>query len=869
MLSPDLAAQDRTATATAAIERKQARAVRVADGAVRVDGRLDDEAWAQAVPVTDFVQKEPTEGASPTEDTEVRIVYDNSALYIGARMYDRGGAGIQAPLGRRDDVEEQAEYILVSLDTFQDRLTAYGFGVSATGVRLDRYFDQDSESSVDEGFDPVWEAKTSVGAEGWTAELWIPFSQLRFNERPEQIWGLNIQRSTPTLNEMDYWVPIPRTERGWASRFGDLRGIEGIRPTKRIEVLPYIAGSSTMNGNRDLGNPFDDGRNLASRVGVDLRMGLGPSLTLEATVNPDFGQVEADPAEVNLSAFETNFPEKRPYFLEGANLLNMTVVNNFFYTRRIGAAPTGPANGDYVDYPSTSTILASAKLTGRLASGMSVGMLGAVTDEESSRVFDVDTLQTSSVRVGPRATYALARVQQEFGASASTIGVMGTYMQRDLADDDPLANLLPRRAFVGASDSTLRFADGQYQLRSYVGFSHVLGDPDAIARRQRNAVHFFQRPDKDYAIFDPTRTALSGYKAGGDFERTGGRHWLWTISTDWESPGFETNDAGRVNRSDGIVLNMNLRYRETTPGPRFRSYSIGVSQNNNWNYGLNRQTGNVRGELNLTWLNFWTTNVTTGPDFRLLDSALTRGGPLMGTPRGWTTTASVRSRSAAQTVWNGGITVATDEQDGGTVNVNFGISSRLGPRWQFSLTPRYVRETNSQQFVTTRSDGRPETFGQRYIFSYIDRSTFSTQIRMGFTVRPDVTLDVYAEPFAASGRYYNFGELAAPRALDLRSYGNADGTTLTLQPDGSRIVTDGAQEFRIGNQDFNDRSFRSNVVLRWEWRPGSTLYLVWQQDRRGETDTGERVGLGDLFGGFDHPGTNFFVVKTSFWLPVR
>jgi hypothetical protein len=425
-----------------------------------------------------------------------------------------------------------------------------------------------------------------------------------------------------------------------------------------------------------------------------------------------------------------------------------------------------------------------------------------------------------------------------------------------------------KRAFVGATDSNLRFRNGQYQLRTYSGFSHVIGDPDAIARKQRNAVHFFQRPDKDYALYDPTRTTMTGWKAGGDFERTGGRHWLWTINTDWESPGFEANDAGRVNRSDGIVLNGNIRYRETTPGTRFRTYSIGLSQNNNWNFGLNRQTGNIRGEVNLTWLNFWTTNFTTGPDFRLLESALTRGGPLMRTPRGWTTTASMRSRAAAQTVWNAGITWSTDEQDGGTVNVNAGLSMRPGPRLQLSVTPRYIQETSSQQYVTTLGNGRPVTYNQRYIFSYIDRSTFSTQIRMGYTLKPDLRLDIYAEPFAASGRYYDFGELEEPRALDLRAYGVAAGTSVTVQPDGRRVVTDGAQSFTLNNLDFNDRSFRSNVVLRWEWRPGSTLFLVWQQDRRGGTDTGERVGVGDLFGAFDHSGTNFFVVKTSFWLPV-
>jgi hypothetical protein len=865
-MPPALRAQERSATTTAG--RKQATAVRVADGSVQVDGRLDEDVWSQAVPISDFTQKEPNEGAPPTEDTEVRIVYDTSALYIGARMHDRGGAGIQAPLNRRDDSEDQAEYILVSLDTFQDRLTAYGFGVTAAGVRIDRQYRQDNETNIDQGFDPVWGAKTTIDDDGWTAELWIPFSQLRFNDRPEQMWGMNIQRSTPTLNEMDYWALVPRTDRGWASRFGDLRGLEGVRPTKRIEVLPYVAGGSTVNGNRDLGNPFDDGRNLTSRVGVDLKMGLGPSLTLEATVNPDFGQVEADPAEVNLGVFETFFTEKRPYFLEGANLLNLGQANNFFYSRRVGARPTASLSGDYVDYPATSTILASAKVTGRLASGMSIGFLSAVTDEESGRAFDVDSLTTETVRVAPRTTFAVGRVQQEFGRLASTVSLMGTVVHRDLPSGDPLADVLARRAFTGSGDSVLRFRDGRFQVRSYAGATLVQGEATAVSRKQLSSAHFFQRPDKDYSQYDPTRTSLNGYKAGGTVERVGGRHWLWNVTIDFESPGFDPNDVGRLMASDGVRFNYALRYRETTPGTRLRAYSINFTQSNVWNYAFNRQTGNARAELNLTWPNFWNTTFSTGPDFRFLDASQTRGGPLMGTPRGWTGNATFRTRPAAQTVWNGGLTVSTDEDGGGTVNANVGLSFRPGGRWQVSLTPRYIRERNSQQYVTTLDEGREETYGQRYIFSYIDRSTFSTQFRMGFTLRPDLSLDVYAEPFAASGRYYDFGELSAPRARTLRTYGVADETTVLLEPDGSRIVTDGLQTFTLDNEDFNDRSFRSNVVLRWEWRPGSTLHLVWQQDRRGRTDTGDRVGVGDLFGAFDHAGSNFFVIKTSFWLPV-
>ena len=354
--------------------RKQAVAVRVADGAIRLDGRLDDQGWRNAPPITDFIQKEPDEGAAPTEDMDVRIVYDSDVIYVGARMYNRKHVPIQAPMGRRDDVEALAEHLLVSFDTFHDRRTAYAFGVSANGVRLDRFYPGDDEAVFDEGFDPVWRARTSVEDDSWTAELWIPISQLRFTAQSEQIWGLNVQRFMPTNNEMDYWVAVPRTQRGWASYFGDLRGIQGIRPSRRIEMLPYVAGGSTVEGSNDAANPFDSA--FTRRTGMDVKMGIGSNLTLEATVNPDFGQVEADPAEVNLTAFETFFAEKRPFFTEGANLLGPQSVNNFYYSRRVGARPTTSVSGDYVDYPQTSTIATAAKLTGRLPSGTSLGMLG-------------------------------------------------------------------------------------------------------------------------------------------------------------------------------------------------------------------------------------------------------------------------------------------------------------------------------------------------------------------------------------------------------------------------------------------------------------------------------------------------------------
>ena len=844
-------------------DRKQAFAVRVPEGSIRVDGHLADPAWVEATPIVDFVQKEPNEGAKPTEKMEIRFVYDAGSFYVGARMYKEPGSLIQAPMGRRDRVE-QSEHVLVALDTFLDRRTAYVFGVTASGVRLDRFHPQDEETTFDEGFDPVWQARTQVDEQGWTAELWIPFSQLRFNPGDEQVWGLNVRRFTPTLNEEDYWIPVPRTVAAWASRFGRLEGLEGLTSNRRVEVLPYVAGFSTLTGSSDPLNPFDRGGNLESQVGLDLKIGVGSNLTLDATFNSDFGQVEADPAVVNLSANETIFPEKRPFFTEGARLMNFTAATNFFYSRRIGTSPTGPASGDYVDYPREATILAAGKLTGRLPSGTSLGMLAAVTDEESARVFDRASTITTPIRVAPRTTYGLARVQQEFGPNTSTVSGMATAVLRDLQPGDPLAALLVRRAFGLATDSTLRFKGGQYELSSYAGMTYLQGEPDAVARVQRSSAHYAQRPDRDYHFYDPSRRSLFGYKAGAIFRRTGGRHWIWSVTNANESPGFEANDIGRLNSADSHTLSGDLRYRETEPGEVLRGYWIGVRQNNEWNYGGDRQVASLQFYTSQTWKNFWSTEGSFTRNFRHPDARLTRGGPLMETPRNWSLNLELRNRESSQTSWSGEFDIGGTEDGGLTREFNGRLAFRPWQQWQVSVDPKLLRQIDTQQYLTTLEGGRPETYGKRYVFGTIDRNTYSVQFRLNYTFKPDLNLDMYAEPFAASGRYEDLGELAEPSTRLRRIYGT-DGTTAVRQPDGSFLISDGAETFTLSNPDFNVHSFRLSVVLRWEWRLGSTLYVVWQQDRSQRESIGDRIGLFDPFRSLTVPGNNYFVIKTSFW----
>ena len=845
--------------------RKQATATRVPNGSIRVDGRLDDEVWQNAAPITDFIQKEPVEGAQPTDAMDVRIAFDDDALYVGARMHSKDRR-IQAPLGRRDNID-QAEHILVSLDTFLDRRTAVVFGVTAAGVRIDRYHSSDSEESFDSGFDPVWRAETSVSGDYWTAELWIPFSQLRFNPGTDQTWGLNLFRFRPTLDEEDYWILIPRTVRAWSSRFGDLGGINGVVPPRRIEALPYIAGGSTIDANRDRGNPFDDGKNLEGRVGADIKMGLGPNLTLETALNPDFGQVEADPAEVNLTAFATRFPEKRPFFVEGAQLFNIGHPN-FYYSRRIGAPPIGPASGDYVEYPNQNTIIAAAKLTGRLQSKTSLGLIGAVTDDEEARIATIGIADRRTVTVSPHAYHFVGRMLQEFGPSASTAGFIVNFMHRDFEEGSPLADLYTRNAIGVGGNTLLRFKGGQYEFRASGGGSFLNGEEKAVERWQRSSSHYAQRPDREYARLDPTKTAMAGWSIQMNFDKTGGRHWLWGANTKIDSEDFEVNDFAQLNGADGWMTNANIRYRETQPGKVFRSYYFQIDAMTDTTLRGLVQSGRVRGTANVTWLNYWTSSINFARDLPTTSVSLTRGGPLMARGPGWNSTLNIGNRASSRTRISGNVYFQKNDDGASTGRVQGTFSTRPGPRWQLSVSPFYERLTEPQQYISTLAGGRAATYNSRYVFAFIDRSTMSMEYRLGLTLKPDVNLDVYAEPFAASGRYYDYGELLAPRSRERLQYGTS-GTTLTMNPDGSQVVADGAATINLRNRDFNTLSFRSNVVLRWEWRAGSTLYVVWQQDRAGTEVLGSRVNVGDAFRSVTAPGPNIFLIKTSFWIPVK
>jgi hypothetical protein len=853
------------APARAQPSSKRATAVRVQGQAPRIDGRLADDAWRSAQPIEDLEQQRPIEGGVPSERTQIYLLYDNDALYVGARMYRSDPSRISRSVTRRDG-GGNAERLSVTLDTHLDRRTGYGFAISAAGVRSDFHHSQDDEMRGRENqYDPVWDAAAVIDSLGWTAEMRIPFSQLRFPNTETQEWGLQFDRWMPDKNEDLQWVVIPTRETGYISRFGRLLGLTGIRPVRPVELLPYTAGDTRRSAVADPANPF---RNpSAVRLGVDAKFGIGSNLTVDATINPDFGQVEADPAEVNLSAFETIVEERRPFFTEGSQLMRVEGPN-YFYSRRVGAPPHRSVSGDYVDQPRASTILGAAKLTGRTASRLSVGALLAVTDVERARVFHLDSAWTGRPVVEPRNAFAVVRLQQEVGRQASTVGAAFTAIRRDVASDSALASLLTSEALAGGLDWRARFREGEYAISGWAGFSYVAGDSLAVGRIQRSSAHYFSRPDAKHLTYDPALRRLSGYTASIRADKDAGRHVLWGAQVMAESPGYEVNDLGRLQSADDIEYNADIQIRETIPGKHLQNWRLGFMTKGAFNYGGDRTNHEWSQSTTLTFRNFWNVNVNTRLDLETLDDALTRGGPLMKTALGWGQEYRLNSPMGSRTSYRLNLSWGRNALGGWRVHRGGNVTFRPAPRWQFSLEPSYQTSVDVQQYVTAITDSTTtSTFGKRYVFASVDRATISMRTRLNYAISGSLTVEGYAEPFAASGRFHDFGELAAPRTNALRLYGTG-GTSVARNEDGSWSFTDGTTEFTLSNRDFNVLSFRSNLVMRWEWNPGSALFLVWQQNRRSSEPVGTAVRFSDLTSTTRAAGDNYFALKISYWFRV-
>lgn len=864
------------------------------DSELRIDGILDEPIWDQA-PYTDrFIQKEPVEGAPAVNDSRVWILYDDEALYVGAINFDVDPEGIARDLVRRDSqYQGRADYFEVLLDPNLDQRTGYRFRTTAANVQTDRYlFDDGGE---DAAWDAVWESAVTITDQGWVVEFRIPLSQMRYETSADpQTWGLQIGRRRAADNELTRFSLESKLRPGRVSQFGRLTGLQLRSSPARLELRPF-ALTSVHQGDADPADPFFDGSSYAGQIGVDLRYGIGTSFTLDATVNPDFGQVELDPAVINLTAFETFLDERRPFFVEDARVFDFNLSggqNSLFYTRRIGRAPTGdgPDDADFLDLPASTSILGAAKLTGRTGGGLSVGSLVAVTGQERGNAYDVESDTRSSFRAEPRTTYGVLRLRQDYRNGQGSVGAIGTVLNRSLPDDGSFDGLTTT-ALNGGVDFEHTWANREWALFGFLAASHVRGDSTAITRIQRASNHYRQRPDLDWSALDSTRTSLSGAEWRLQFERRSGS-WTGALWAAEVTPGFEINDLGFSRSTERLDGGARIGFQDVTPGRWFRFYSVDLFTFHNFSHEALDEPGSWRawqnghtsgrvalngsGQLN----SFWNVNGSIGYSPETMSRTLTRGGPRMVSPGsytlgfGFSTDNRARVQLSPRASWERGV-------DDGTWGDEYevGISLQPSTRLQIGLDPRLSRGHTTRQYVTT-VDSLPyaPTYGSRYVFGDLDQTTVSMDVRLNWTFTTELSLELYAQPFLSSGDYTAYKQLLAPETFDFEEL--PDGTAgpgavacasgrSCLAPDGDRLLDldgDGTADVRFEDLDFNVRSLRANAVLRWEYRPGSTIFFVWQRQQAESVQVGD-FDLGrDLGALWKVPSENIFILKANIWL---
>lgn len=857
-------------------------------GVINVDGRLDEAAWAAATPATEFRQSQPNEGAAGTQRTEVRFLYDDEALYVGARMYDSLGArGVRSRLVRRDQLSEgQSDQLSVILDTYHDHVGTVSFRINPAGSIFD--------AAGDATWDPVWQSAAGIDSLGWTAELRIPYNQVNFSKTPDQTWGLQIVRWSHRLNERTHLAWWPSGEVGGPARYAHLAGIRITERPRGMEIAPYVVGQADFVRPPDPNNPFTDASEVKYRVGADVKYRLTSNLTLNAAVNPDFGQVEVDPAVVNLSAFETFFQERRPFFIEGSGAFGFGSFSCFFcsdvsnlgmfYSRRIGRRPQLAPAGTYVDVPDNTTILAAAKVTGRTYNRFTVGLMDAVTRREDARVMveDASGRRFFDSEVEPLTNYFVGRLRRDYRDGLMRFGGIATSVDR-FTDDSLAVDRLPAHSRGLGLDWDMNWKNRMYTFVGQYALSDVRGSSASIVRLQRSPARYFQRPDREHGdkglfsdAFDPSSERLSGYGGYARAAKDAGE-WMWETSVNYRSPGFEVNDIAFLTRSDYFWHNVNVARSVTKPSKLFRNHFTVIGGQQQFNYDgdlidLAFHAG-MFGQLANYW-NFGTFVIRRPETY---DDRLTRGGPTVrkrGTT-GYHLNLSTDSRGKLSFSTNPNYRVS----EAGTVtyNLNLDITYRPTSSVQVSVGPGFNAFAYPYQFVTAAPDSTAtEFFGTRYIFAELRQRTLSMNTRVNVVFTPRLTFEAFAQPFISTGDYFEFREFLRRRQSAMRNF--EPGTEITTETtaggntrytvDADGPAADGAQPISFPEPDFNFRSLRGNAVLRWEYRPGSTLYLVWQQNRSASEAVGDLDFPRDrraLFGA--HPD-NIFLIKATYWFAL-
>jgi len=832
-----------------------------------IDGVLNEEAWKDGIWYGNFTQNEPYNNKPVSQKTDFKILYDDNNIYIAVRSLDIHPDSIVQRLTRRDQVE--GDVVAILIDSYHDLRTAFFFGVSAAGVKYDMIYTNDGQNQ-DPSWDPDWWVRTSINSNGWVAEMKIPLNQIRFEKNSDYNWGLQVARLLYRKNEIDFWQHIPKDVSGIVHMFGELSGLDKIKPHKIFDVTPYVVTKAeTYRAQKE--NPFrNTGRDYNLKCGIDTKTGITNNLTLDMTINPDFGQVEADPSEVNLTVFETFHNEQRPFFIEGNNITDFNLGvgdarvgnDNLFYSRRIGRAPQvypgNIKNGWTVNMPTFTNILGAAKLTGKTREGLSLGFMDALTNAEKA---EVDTLGGKIYRtVEPLTNYFVGRIQKDFNSGKTIIGGIFTATNRGM--DSTLASVLDRNSYAGGFDITKYIREKSWMINLNAAFSYVEGTKEAIKRIQESSARYYQRPDNDYVNYNPQLTSLTG--SGGRLQvmKLNGHLNMSGIFL-WRTPGFETNDLGYLRQADQLVGIINAGYNQWEPKGIYNRYSINCGVYSLLDFGGDFLVKAIEPNANITFRNYWNAYVSGSISTDQLSTTLLRGGPLMKIPGFWQLQYGFSSDNRRKVIIS-----VNDGRSGQYQNSSgsrlFGFNIQFKPAdfLMFSLGPQSNTTVDHLQYITTLNYNN----NTRYIFATIHQKTISVSFRVNLNLSPNLSIQYWGQPFLASGKYSSYKYITDPVADKYTDrfhiYSKAQ---IIANGNGYDIDegVDGQSDYHLGINDFNYQSFLSNLVVRWEYNPGSTLFFVWSQTRNGYADRGS-INWKDIGSLSGIRPSNIFVVKFSY-----
>ncbi len=841
---------------------------------VDIDAVLDDLAW-QGPSNNGLIQNEPDNGDPPLFPTEWWVGYDEKALYAAFRFYDPAPDSIDAAVARRD-ASLNTDEVVLELDTFNDGRTGFLFVVNAGGYMFDAVMFNDG--LYDNSWDAVWSSAAAVDDRGWTAEMRIPFSQLRFKPDEEQVWGINVIRRVKRRQSEEFLFHRPRQESGHNSRFPDLVGLEGIEMGTHREGIVYGVGKGEYM-QFEPGNPFNDGSEFAYDMGADVKWGLGSNLTLNATINPDFGQVEVDPAVVNLSDSETFFMEKRPFFVQdnktfsfGRDGTSNDVGFNWmdpmlFYSRRVGRNPQLEIQSDcrHSESPTGTTILGAGKLTGKIGNS-SIGALSAVTGREYHGLCGNERVWKELAE--PLSSYSVLRVTRTSPGGSHALGAMVTGIQRDLSSAPSRESLTSAAYAAGLDGWAFVDSDQKWAVKGYVAGSWILGDQAAIDAQQRSYRRYYQRPDADHLDYDPERRNLTGWSSRLMLNKQKGDYTLNT-AVGAVSPGFEINDVGYQSRADVINTHVMAGRRWTKPSRLFRRQNVDLATYWTWDFGGTRNGGGVGAFYSGQLANYWSVNGNVFYNPESDNTRITRGGPIM---RGRINREfNLGVHSDARKSWSAGTHGGAGWGGPGEAWAygGVGFTFKPNPALSISVEPEYFWEKNRSQYVTTIEDpAMSATFGHRYLFADLEYREVSLSARADWAFTPRLTLQTYIQPLIAVADYQGIKAFARPGTFEFDVYGEDGESSIAYDEANQEYLIDpgdGGESFTAPDRDMNFKWLMVNMVLRWEYSPGSTFYFVWTRNGANTDDPGSFNLKRDAGALLDAPADDVVMVKFTRW----